>query len=111
MAAGSVIPQGYASPYYINLIFSDSLLVAAGTERSLSGVDVRIRGAPHRCIGMARRKPETRSVGWSPNYIRESTLGKHGKPIKNFLDSYRLCRRLSVALSCAMGGDSPGASR
>ena len=71
MAAGSVIPQGYASPYIINLIFSDSLLVAAGTERSLSGVDVRIRGAPHRCIGMARRKPETRSVGWSPNYIRE----------------------------------------
>ena len=61
--AGSVLPQGYASPYSINLIFSDLLLVAAGTERSLSGVDVRIRGAPHRCIGMVRR------VGWSPNYI------------------------------------------
>ena len=52
MAASSVIPQGYASPYYIiNLTLSDLLLVAAGTERSLSGVDVRIRGAPHRCIG------------------------------------------------------------
>ena len=43
----------------------DLLLVAAGTERSLSGVDVRIRGVPHQCIGMVRR------VGWSPNYIRE----------------------------------------
>ena len=29
-------------------------LVAAGTERSLRGVDVRIRGAPHRCIGNGR---------------------------------------------------------
>ena len=66
-----MIPQGYASPYYINLTFSDPLLVAAGTERSLSRVDVRIRGAPHRCIGMARRKPETRGAGWSPNYIRK----------------------------------------
>ena len=46
VAAGSVLPQGYASPYSINLIFSDLLLVAAGTERSLRGIDVRIRDAP-----------------------------------------------------------------
>ena len=58
-------------PHPINLIFSNLLLVAAGTERSLSGVDVRIRGASHRCIGTNWRKPKTRSVGWSPNYIRE----------------------------------------
>ena len=67
-----MIPQGYASPYYIiNLTFSDLLLVAAGTERSLSGVDVRIRGAPHRCIGGRCLALVTRSVGWSLNYIRE----------------------------------------
>ena len=66
VAAGSVLPQGYASPHIINLdLLTDLLLVAAGTERSLSGVNVRIRGVPHRCIGMVRR------VGWSPNYIRE----------------------------------------
>ena len=51
VAAGSVIPQGYASPYINNLISSDRPLVAASTERSLRGVDVRIRGVPHRCIG------------------------------------------------------------
>ena len=67
-----MIPQGYALPHIINLnLLTDLLPVAAGTERSLGGVDVRIRGAPHRCIGMAGRKPETRSVGWSPKYIRE----------------------------------------
>ena len=72
MAAGSVLPQGYASPNIINLnLLTDLLLVAAGTERSLSGVNVRIRGAPHRCIGMVWRKPKTRSDGWSPNYIHE----------------------------------------
>ena len=66
MAAGSVIPQGYALPHIINLdLLTDLLPVAAGTERSLGGVNVRIRGAPHRCIGMVRR------VGWPPNYIRK----------------------------------------
>ena len=55
MAAGSVLLQGYASPHSINLdLLTDLLLVAAGTERSLRGVDVRIRGAPHRCIGNGR---------------------------------------------------------
>ena len=51
VAASSVIPQGYASPYIDNLISSDRPLVAASTERSLRGVDVRIRGVPHRYIG------------------------------------------------------------
>ena len=64
----SLLPQQRhvaVSPYFINLIFSDLPLVAAGTERNLSGVNLRIRGTHHRCIGMVRR------VGWSPNYIRE----------------------------------------
>ena len=71
MEAGNVLPQGYASPHIINFdLLTELLLVAAGTERNLSGVDVRIRGAPHRCIGMVRR------VGWSLNYIREEHVRK-----------------------------------
>ena len=79
MEAGNVVPQGYASPHIINLdLLTDLLLVAAGTERSLSGVDVRIRGAPHRCIGNGREVlvgPRITSA--------KSTSGKHGKPFKN----------------------------
>ena len=58
-------------------------LVAAGTERSLDGVDVRIRGAPLRCIGKARRKPETRGVGWSLNYIREEHARQAWKTLQD----------------------------
>ena len=82
VAAGSVLLQGYVSPYSINLIFSFLLPVAAGTERSLRGVDVRIRGAPHRCIGMDWRKPMMRSVGWSPNYIREEHVRQAWKTLQ-----------------------------
>ena len=74
-------PQGYASPYFINLIFSFLPLVAAGTERSLRGVDVRICGAPHRCIGNGREV----LVGPQITSTR-STSGKIGKPFKNSLD-------------------------
>ena len=71
-----MIPQGYASPYIINRdLLTDLLLVAAGTERSLRGVDVRLRGAPHRCIGMVR------SVGWSLHYIREEHVRQAWKTL------------------------------
>ena len=81
-----MLPQGSASPYIINLIFLDRLLVAASTERSLDGVDVRKRGVPHRYIGGVGASLIREVLVGPRTTSAESMLSKHGKPFKPSLD-------------------------
>ena len=58
VAASSVIPRGYASPYIFDLISLERLPVAAGGNVAGQATDLACAGcgAPHRCIGWSPPK-------------------------------------------------------
>ena len=93
MAASSAIPQGYASPYFFDLISLERLPVAAGS--SVAGTDygpelrmLRCTPSVHR-IAFHPKGGKTRSVGWSLNYIRASTTRQAWESFTILLDFYR----------------------